>query len=261
MSTIVLNTPAQAQYGRSPTGASDARDDWWNHAGDNNADQAAVQGGMGYANLQASGQGGTAPAVENQGLVNNVAGGANGNQAGAVTLAQRLATGNGPSEAAYQLQHGLDQGVAQQRSMASSGRGFGALATGQAAGRENTANLQQNAFTQGGLLRSQDMTTGRGLLGTALSTQRDQDNAAIGQANDMSQFNATQADKNTLGMGQAGVALGDAGNAQNAQDLGYYNQGMNPVDAQSEADQAKQLWASQNQKQKAANNSQEFGNS
>lgn len=252
MSNTVITVAPNAKYGRSATGANDARDETWAQQGANDQQQSQIQGGMGYANGQSSGT--PMQVQQNQGLANNAASGAGGNQNRAVSLADTLARGNQPSVAAYQLQNGLNQGLAQQRSMGVSGRGGAALATAGADAGANAAAMQQNAWTAGGMLRSQDMATGRGMLGSALGQQQDQNNAQIGEANSVNQANAANKDQYQLGMGQAAVGFGQVGNAQEQQDQGIYAQGMAPVNAQDEANQQYQRWQADAQNQKVAAN-------
>ncbi len=253
MADTVINVPGQALYGRNPAGASAARDEWWNDMGKNDAQQGMVQGGMGYANTQAQTPRGP-QATENAGLANNEASGAGGHQQGAIGLAGTLARGQQPSAAAMQLQSGLNQASQQQSAMAAGARGSAGLATAGANMNANRSNLQQNAYAQGGMLRSRDMTQGRGMLNSMLGQQRDQDNARIGQANEFGQANADQNDKYALGMGAAATGLGEVGNAQANQDMLYYQGGMGPVDAQSEADQQRQRWLADANKQANAAN-------
>jgi hypothetical protein len=219
----------------------------------NGAEQGAVQKGMNYANGQAA-NGAPMRVTQDPGLANNAASGAGGNQAQVVTDADQLARGNTPSAAAYQLQAGLNQGLAQQRSMGVSARGGAALATAGADTGANTAALQQNAWTQGGMLRSQDMAAGRGMLGSALGQQQDQNNQQISEADSINQANASNRDTSALGFAGAGVGLGQVGNAQQQQNQGIYASGMNPVGAQDEANQQYQLWLADAQKQKVAAN-------
>ncbi len=252
----------QAYYGR-PTGqsgdplgikkANDARDEWWAGQGKNDQQQTWTQSGANYAQEQgALGQDRGATAQQDRGLANNVYGGAGGHQQGAVGLADQMARGSAPSAAAYQLQAGLNQATDQQSSMARSARGGAALATAGANQQANTAALQQNAFTQGGLLRSRDMAQGRGMLGSMLGQQRDQAGQLLGQGNRLNQDNAQRNDAYALGMGNAGVQLGDVANQQQAQDLQWYQGGMQPVDAQSQADQQHQEWNADAEKQRLA---------
>ncbi len=256
-STITIRTPNQALYGRNPDGATAARDEWLQRGTEDDVNQGAISGGMSWANQEAQKAQNRPGAVEDVGLANNAASGAGGNQAGAITLAKRLATGSQPSAAAYQLQAGLNQATGQQTSLGRSARGAGAIATAGANAQANTANLQQNGYLQGGLLRSRDMAAGRSMYGGLLGQQREQDTVRIGQANEMGQFNASNNDKYGLQMGQIGVGFGDIANQQSGVDLNYYQRGMGPVNAQSEADQARRHWLAQSGKTAAANNSQE----
>ncbi len=256
MANINIADTAAAVYGRTPGGAEDARNKWLGQMGANDAQQGQVAGGMGYANQQSQAPRGP-QATENPLLAGNEASGANGHQAGAVGLAGSLARGQGPSQAAYQLQNGLNMASDMQTSLGRSGRGSAALATGVANTQANTANLQQNAYTQAGALKAQDMTTGRGLYGSLVGTQREQDTARIGQANEMGQYNAQANDQYALGMGNAALGFGQAGLAQSGMDLSNYQQGMNPVNAQTQAQQQQQAWRANSRKQAISNNIQE----
>jgi hypothetical protein len=254
--------PVAANYGRPAGtiddpggmgGANKARDEWWNRKADNDAQQGMVNGAAGYANQQAGlGQDRGPMAIEDQALSNQEASGAGGHQQGAIGLAGTLARGQQPSQAAMQLQAGLNQSSAMQQSMAAGARGGAALATAGANMGANTAALQQNAWTQGGLLRSRDMAAGRGMLGTGLGQQQAQDQQRLGQANQLGQFNADLNDKYSLGMGQAGVGLGGAANAQQQTDLAWHQGGMTPVEAQSEAQQQQQRWEGDAERQRVA---------
>lgn len=254
-STTYINVPPAANYGRSPDGAARARNEYWNQKDVNNPDQDAVRGGMSWMAGEANRQRGP-QAVENAGLAGNEASGAGGHQSGSIGLARGLALGQGPSEAAYGLQRGLDMSSAAQTAIGRSARGGAALATAGANANANTANLQQNAFSQAGMLRAQEMATGRGLYGSLLGKQREQDQARIGMANEMGQFNAGLNDRYRLGMNAAALGMGEVANAQDQQDFAYYQGGMNPVNAQSEAWQQYQQWRAAAEKQKMANNSE-----
>lgn len=234
-------------------GANKARDEWWAGQQKNDADQGLISEAGTFAGGQAAlGQNRGPQAVQDQGLANNAGSGAGGHQQGAVDLAGQLARGQGPSQAAYQLQNGLNQATAQQQSMQRSARGGAALATAGANAGANTAAMQQNAYTQGGMLRSRDMASGRGLLGSALGQQRDQQGQLIGQSNQLNQFNADLNDKYSLGMGGAQVGFGDVSNQKQGQDLNWHQGGMTSVDAQSEAEQQGHEWASDAEKQRVA---------
>ncbi len=245
-----MAVPLAAQYGRTAGGAVAAGQEWWNRKADNDEQQAIVSGATNYANGQTGER--DAQALEDQGLSNQEASGANGHQQGAIGLAGTLARGQQPSQAAMQLQRGLQSASAQQQSLGRSARGGAALATAGANQQANTANLQQNAFTQGGMLRARDMATGRGMLGTALAQQQEQDQNRLGQANQLGQFNADENDRYRLGMGQAAVGLGGVGNSQDQTDLAWHQGGMTSIDAQSEADQQRQKWIADAEKQRRA---------
>ena len=258
VTTNTIVVPPAARFGRNVNGANDARDAWWNQEGNNDAQQGAIRGGMDYANGQSAlGQSRGPTATEDPTLAANEASGAGGNQAAAIGLAGTLARGQQPSAAAYQLQNGLNQASAQQSAFAHGARGSASLATAGTDAAANTANLQQNAYAQGGILKSRDMATGRGMLGSMLGQQRDQDNSRIGMANDMGQYNANANDQYSLGMGQAAVGLGGVANGQDQQDFQYDQGGLQSVDAQSEADQQHQRWLADAQKQKVAANQQD----
>ncbi len=259
MGVNVIRTPVSADYGRDPAGADIARNEWWDRANQNDPQQAAVESAQTWANKQSTGAGARPGATEDSRLANNVAGGANGNQAGAVGLARSMASGMGPSEAAYQLQSGLDQGLRQQTAIGRSARGGAALATAGANAGYNRATMQQNAFTQGGLLRSRDMAAGAGMYGALAGQQREQATARLGQANEMGQFNAQQNDKYGLQMGQTALGLGEVANQHSQLDLGDYQQGMNPINAQTQARQGQKGWNVANQKTAIAANIEEDG--
>ncbi len=237
---VDIHNSDTALYGREAGGAIKARDEWWKSMGNNDAQQEQMSGGMGFANGQAQTDR-PDQAVENLKLANNEASGAGGNQQAALGLAGTLARGQQPSQAAYQLQSGLNQATAQQTAIGRSARGSAAIATAGADAAANRANLQQNAYTQGGMLKSQDMAQGRGMLASQLGTVRDQDNQRIGQANTISQYNGQANDAYKLGMGNAAVGFGDVANQQGGQDQQLYHQGMQPVIAQDSANQQHQV--------------------
>ena len=247
----IYQVPPPAEYGRTPGGAWDAANNWWQHQGDNDTQQSLVNQGTSFAQqAQSNGAGFTnAKAGVDKTLQDNADSGADGHQNGAINLAQQMATGSQPSQAAYQLQAVLNQATAQQQSLANSARGGAALATAGANAQANTANLQQNAYTQGGLLKSQDMAAGRGMLNSMSTQQRDQDQQNLGMSNQLNQYNAQQSDQYRLGMGQAGVQLGNVQNGQNQSDLAWYQGGAAPIAAQDEAYQQGQRWIYDRNKQ------------
>jgi hypothetical protein len=250
--TVRIGYTQAANYGNTPDGAVKARDEGLNRLGNNDVDQAAIQGGADYANGQAAN--GRPGATMDPTAANNQASGANGNQAGAIELARRQAMGQSPSQGAYQLQAGLNQASRQQSALAAGARGSAALATGQANQQANTANLQQNAFAGAGMLRSQDMAAGRGLYGSLTGQQRTQDQGALGMANEFGQANQKAGDNYRLGMGQAGVAFGGVANAQQGSDFNNANNAMDPMYAQDDAHQDERVWDAEHRKQAAAAN-------
>ncbi len=251
-------TPDAAQFGRKPGGAEAARDDAWSQQGNNDAAQKAVQGAQGGAYGEMYGSGTRNPqAREDAGLAQNEMDSRYGHQNGAIGLAGSMAAGNAPSQGAYQLQRGLDQGMAQQASMAGSARGSASLSTAQSNQGYNNANMQQNAFSAAGQLRASDMAQGRGLYGSLTSQQRGQDQERLAQGNAMAQGNAARNDAYGLGMGNLGNQFGEVGNAQDNTDFGYYQQGMAPINDQFQANQQRQGWTANNSKQNAAANQEE----
>lgn len=251
-------TPDAAQYGRTPGGAEAARNDAWAQQGNNDIAQGQSQSGMDWANNQMYGAEHRGPqSQENAGLAQNEVNSRYGDQNGAIGLARSLASGQSPSAAAYQLQAGLDQGLAQQTSMGRSARGAAGLSTAESNAGYNSANLQQNAFTQGGQLRAADMATGRGLYSSLTTQQRAQDQDRLGQANQMQQGNAARNDSYGLGMGNLANQFGELGNAQDNTDFGYNQQGMAPINDQFQANQQRQGWQAGNSKQVAGYNTQD----
>jgi len=170
----------------------------------------------------------------------NAEGGANGNQAGAIELARRQALGQAPGAGIRSLQSGLQQATQQQNAMAAGGRGAAALATGQANRLANTSNLQQQAFSGAGMMRSQDMAAGRGLYNTLAGQARGQAGEILDESN---KFGATSADlnnKTALGMGSAAVGFGNNANTANGNAFGAAVNAWDPMHAQDEANQATQ---------------------
>lgn len=253
---INVAAPGVANYGRTAGGANDARDDAWSHMGDNQVQRNGLAGGMNYANFQ-SGASRAPGANEDRVLANDELNSRNGYQNSAIGMAGSLARGQTPSEGAYQLQNGLNQGLAQQKSVAGSARGGAALATAGQDASANSATMQQNAYTQGQALRASDMATGRGIYGSLTGQQRGQDQQRIDQANAMNQFNAGAADKYALGMGQAAVGLGQAANGADQVNQNYYGMGMSPIQDQDQANQQGQEWRKNVQNEVMANNVQD----
>ncbi len=256
--TDYIQDVGAANYGGHPGGDIEARNAAWGQQANNDAAQAQSAGGQSYANGQMYGAQSRGPqAQEDAGLAQNEMNSRYGDQNGAIGLARSLASGQGPSEGAYQLQRGLDQGLAQQTSMGRSARGSAAMATAEGNAGANSANLQQNAFTAGGQLRAQDMAAGRGLYGSMTTQQRAQDQGRLDQGNAMSQGNAARNDQYGLGMGNLANQFGELGNAQDQTDFGYYQQGMAPVNDQFQANQMATEWAAGNRKTAVNRNDQE----
>lgn len=255
MADVTIRVPDAAKYGRSANGSIGARDAWWQRSDAQQGQRDAIGSAMGSAQKQAV----TGPvgAEQDPRLANNASSGAMGHQPGATGLAGSLAAGAAPSQAAYQLQSGLNDASRQQQSIGRSARGAAAIANAGGNTQGNVTSLRQNAYLQGGALKAADMAQGRGLYGSILGQQREQNAAQLGMGNEMAQGNAVQADKFKLGMGGAAVGLGQVGAQQQGTVLGDYQQGMNPVNAQTQAEQAHQLWLAQARKQAAADNTQE----
>ncbi len=165
----------------------------------------ASQGNANWAQGQAQGAHSRGPqAIENQELSNREAFTAGYDQDGSIQLAREAAMGQSPSEAAFLMQRGLDQGVAAQQSAAGSARGAAGIAMAQGNAGGNIANLQQQAFTQAGAMRAKEMGDARGLYNQAANAQRGQDQNRLQLGNQQSQFNAQQND--TYALGQANAA-------------------------------------------------------
>ncbi len=161
-------------------------------------------------------------AYENQDLSDQEAYSRGYHQDGALQLAQEAAMGQGPSEAAFMMQRGLDQSLAAQQSQMGSARGNAgiALASGNAAA--NSANLMNQTYGQAGQLRASEMAGARAQYGGLAGQQREQDQARLQMGNQMGQYNASLNDAYRTGMG--GVA-----NAYGATGIGYYNAAQNPL--------------------------------
>lgn len=168
-------------------------------------------------------------AWENQDLSNNEATSRGYHQEGALNLALQGALGNQPSEAAYQLQSGLDKSLAQQTAMAGGARGAGALSNAYGNMGASQANLQNQAFTEAGRLRAQEIADYSKMYGGLAGQQREQDLGRLNMGNQMSQFNAQNTTQRQLGF------LG-AANQGRQSGLGYYQQMPHGFDQQAQAD-------------------------
>ncbi len=250
------------KYGNSAGGAAAASKEWDDLSAANTYAKNGLAAGANWANAEA-GRNRGAMAQENQGLANNFAGGANGNQAGAMGLAKSMAMGNSPSQAAYQLQDGLNQGLAQQSSIANSARGAGSMATAGSNAGYNQAAMQQNAFSQAGQLRAQDMAAGRGLYASMTDQERGQAGERMGQANDMAAGNATgnTSDRELVFMNidNAGVNFGKVGNRMNGQDLSDMQHGHDPSMLEDDSNQDYQVYLANKRKTAESNYKQDNG--
>lgn len=237
-------------FGRDPDGAQKAMDDARGHMGDQAAQGAIVGDARYYARNFGPGQ--VQQGMQSGNLRGREAGGAGGHQDGAIGLAGTMALGRGPSVGAMQLQRGLNQASDQQQALARSARGGAAIATAGANAQANTAALQQNAWSQAGALRAQEMAAGRNMYGTGLGQQQDQNGQRIGQGNDLQQFNSGQRDSTTLGMNGAAVGLGNVGIGTDKINKGYYDIGMQPVNALNDSQQAGQVQKGAEEKRRVA---------
>lgn len=173
-----------------------------------------------------------------------------------IQLLESAAYGDQPSEAAWMMQRGLDQSLAQQQALAGGARGNAgiALAGGNMSG--NAVGLQNQAFNNAGQLRAEEMAAARGQYAGAMgqargqyadlaNTVRGQDQSRLGMGNQMGQFNATNNDQFRMGMGDLGVKYGQQG-------LGWYQASQDPYIRQLNADLQYQDQRSGNFNQDAA---------
>ncbi len=173
---------------------------------------AAGQAHEGWDYMMANGPG---QGQENQELSDLEFGTRQYDQAGAMQLQREAAMGQAPSEAAYMMQRGLDQGLASQQAQMGGARGAAGLALAGGNAMANSANMQNQAFTNAGQLRAGEMAQARGAYGDMANQMRAQDQSRLGQGNAMSQFNAGQ-------RGQFGASAGNVGAAYGNVGLGYY---------------------------------------
>jgi hypothetical protein len=175
-------------------------------------------------------------------------------QQGALQLQREAAMGMAPSEAAYQMQSGLNQAAAQQTSAAGSARGSAALAMAQGNAAANTANMQQQTFSDAGRLRAQEMAQARDAYMGGASQMRQQDQGRLQQGNEMANRNADRNDAYRMGMGGLANSFGQTQQGARGQAIGAemgmqqqnsenYNQaqGLNAGRAQGEADRQKDV--------------------
>lgn len=217
--------PNQFQFGHDPNyadqraGVADAS------MAHNDAQEGMAQKGMGWGMGQMQGAHSRgATAIESQQLANNEAGGKAWQQ-DATGLARNAAYGNAPSEAAYMMQSGLDQGLRDTASQGASARGGAAMALAQGNAAGNAASMEQQTFGAAGRLRAQEMAQARDQYGQLTTAGRGQDQARLGQGNDMARYNAGANDSYALGSAGAAQGFGQLGNAQNQSDQGWFGQG------------------------------------
>lgn len=160
-------------------------------------------------------------AVENYELAQREAN-ADAEQQGSLQLAREAAMGNAPSEAAYMMQQGLDQGIAEQQSQVAGARGAGALALAQGNAGGNTAAMNQRAFTEAGRLRANEMAQARGLYGSLAQGYRGAAQNRLGMGNSLAQGNAQMNDAYKMGMGDLGVKYGALGSQYFGQEADIY---------------------------------------
>lgn len=146
---------------------------------------------------------------------------ARGQMVGATGLARDAAMGLAPSEAAYQLQSGLDRASAAQQAQAGSARGSAAMANAQGNAAMATAGLQSDAFNQAGQMRAAEMANARGLYGNLSGQLRQSDQGRLGMGNDMAKFNRGQNDQYGLGLMGMGANYGGLGMQAGQLGLGY----------------------------------------
>lgn len=168
-------------------------------------------------------------AVENQTLSNNDAMARGYDQAGSLQLLRQAAMGQMPSAAAYQMQNGLNQAVANQYATMGGARGNAGIALAQGNAGANIANLQNQTYNQASQLRAQEMANAQGLYNQGANTLRGQDQNRLQMANQMAQFNAQENDQ--MAQNYANNALGYANNAQN-----WYTASQNPYTQSNNSD-------------------------
>jgi len=202
---------------------------WGGEYGADSFANAGLQG-MGAANTSANGFMNQAytngpQSFENQTLADREAQARGGDQSGAIQLAREGAMGQSPSQAAWLMQSGLDQGIAGQQAMMGGARGNAGISNASGNAAAGAANLQNQAYTQAGALRANEMANYTNLYGNLANTQRQQDQSRLGLANANSQFNAGNTTQYRLGMG-------NLANQSRQTGLGYYSAAQNPYNSQ-----------------------------
>lgn len=152
-------------------------------------------------------------------------------QAGSLQLLREAAMGQSPSQAAYLMKQGLDQGLANQQAMMGGARGNAGIALAGGNAAANAGAMQNQAYTQAGALRANEMANAMNLYNQGANQMRAQDQNRLGMGNAMSQFNAGQTNQYQMGMGGLGAQYGNMAN-------NWYQMGMHPYDQQSNVDVA-----------------------
>lgn len=136
---------------------------------------------------------------------------------GQQSLAQLLmaqARGEGPNPAALQLQEGTEANARMAASQIASQRGLNPALAARGV-MDATANINQQAAGQSGVLRAQQQLAAQGQLGTVLGQQRGQDLGLFGTSVTGQNTQNTGSIQNALGAQaiNAGVAAGNASTA------------------------------------------------
>ncbi len=176
--------------------------------------------------------GGPGQFSQNQGQMNQEAGARGYDQMGALQLQREAAMGQSPSAAAYQMQQGLDQSLANQQAMAGGARGAAGLALAGSNAMSNSANLQNNAFTNASALRAQEMQGARSGYGDLASNVRAQDQGIIGLSDQVGNNNANNVNGYRLGVGGVGASYAGAGMAGGQVVNGMYGNSQNAPTSQ-----------------------------
>ncbi len=255
---INYKVPGQATVGRSQDAYNKLTADGFARMGNNDAEAGIAGAAQGSAQEQAAGALSRDPqAVADEAQKAREASGANGHQMSAIEMARQQAMGQAPSAGAYQLQAGLDMGSQQQAAMARGARGSAGIATAGANANANVSNLQQNAFTNAGMLRSQDMARGRGLYASLTGQAREQDINAVSSTNEMNAFNKDLNAQHWINMGNAANNIGDVANQHAQEDQANFGRGTRPMEAQDQANAAFQNWRNKIFQDAAATNAEE----
>jgi hypothetical protein len=144
-------------------------------------------------------------------------------------LDQQAAMGLAPSQAAYQMQSGLDQSLANQQALAGGARGAAGLALAGTNMAANSANMQNQTYNQAAALRAQEMAQGRGAYSNDTNNLVNQTANRLGLANNMAMGNAGQFTNYNLGVGGVGASYGNTGLGYNNGAQNWWQTGMGPM--------------------------------